>query len=189
LNINTAMAITVYLIALLGFPVGCVLDFLGRKRTLPRVPLYLLRVSALGAWVWMACGAYLLISVDWELRPEPLSKQGPDTANARRALVQRFGVASADTFRNAYYFLEPTFTGSPFEFLRFDYPDKADLVRRLADRNVLTPAPPKECNHTDAPPWWPRSTAGISAAFRISTIQRLCLEEANHRAYILVIGH
>jgi hypothetical protein len=125
----------------------------------------------------------------FDLRPEPLARQGPDTENARGALIQRFGAGPDAAFRNAYYFRLPTFTGRSYEFLRFDYADKTDLLRRLGGSEALMPASPRDCQCcTFAPSWWPRSTTGIASAFRFGVIERVCLEEANHRAYVLVIG-
>src|SRR5258706_8853700 len=72
------------LIALAAFPIGCVLDFLGRgKRVLPRVPFWLLRATALGGWVFIASVSYVMMSFYFDLRPEPLTRQGPDTENDR----------------------------------------------------------------------------------------------------------
>jgi hypothetical protein len=178
------------LIALVAFPIGCVLDFLGRgKRILPRVPFWLLRATALGGWVFIAFVWYVMMSFYFDLRPEPLTRQGPDTENARSALIRRFGAGPDEAFRNAYYFLDPTFTGRSYEFLRFDYADKTDLLRRLGGSQALMPTSPRDCECQFAPGWWPRSTTGITSAFRFGVIERVCLEEADHRAYILVIGH
>jgi hypothetical protein len=134
------------LIALVAIPIGCVLDFLGRsKRVLPRVPLWLLRVTALVVWVFTALISSAGMLLYLNSLPEPLARQGPDTENARGALIQRFGAGFDAVFRNAYYFCTPTFTGSPTRFLSFDYPDKTDLLRRLGGTKILLPASPSDC--------------------------------------------
>ena len=179
-----------WIAAFLAFPAGCGLDFfLQRKCLISPVLLWLLRGTALCTWSLIVFITAVTLPWDLSLRPEPLSGQGPDTAYARNALRHRFGVDTGEVFHNVYYFLDPTFTGSSYEFLRFDYTNESDLLLRLGGHEPLTAVPPQYCGYSFAPNWWLRPTTVITSAYRLGGSVRLCLEEANHRAYILVIGH
>ena len=137
----------------------------------------------------MAFVGYVTTRFYFDFRPEPLARQGPDTESARGALMQRFGAGPDQAFRNGYYLRDPTFTGRWYEFLGSDYADRASVLKRLDGSQALVPTSPRECESQFAPGWWPRYRAGITTAFRSGAMERVCLEEAGHRAYILVIGH
>jgi hypothetical protein len=181
---------TAFLLGLISFPIGCLFDFLGRrKQVLWPIPVYVLRVTALFGWCYFVFLFWVMASFAHDLRPEPLANQGPDTASARRALSKWFGAPPIDGFRNVYYFRDPVFTGRSYEFLRFDYTNKATVLSRLTGTEPMIPASPRDCSLSFAPAWWPRTPTNITAAFRFRETERLCLVEADHRGYILVIGH
>jgi hypothetical protein len=182
--------VTVFFLGLISFPIGCLLDFLGRRKQVLRpIPFYLLRVTALVGWCYFVFLFWVMVSFARDLRPEPLAEQGPDTAKARRALSGWFPAPPIDGFHNIYYFRDPVFTGRSYEFLRFDYTDKSTVVVRLARTEPLIPASPRDCVLSFAPDWWPRTATRITASFRLAASERLCLDEVDHRGYILVIGH
>jgi hypothetical protein len=83
-----------------------------------------------GAFVcsWIPAAIYMWI----QFSPEPIWKHGPDTENARKALVSLFGDKQSGALYQAYFFSEPTFVGSSEEYLRFDFPNEAELVKRFA---------------------------------------------------------
>ena len=126
-----------------------------------------------------------------DLRPEPPSKQGPDTVNARREVDAMFGVEQGHQFRQAYFFSDPTFVGSPYELLRFDFPSEPQLLKILSERNALESGSQEACGGpagNDWPKWWLPQGTGISRVHKWRGLL-VCLDGAHQRAYILPPGH
>ena len=139
-----------------------------------------------GALVFVMIGAFW-----YGQRPEPLSKQGPDTVNARREVDAMFGVEQGRQFRQAYFFSDPTFVGSPYELLRFDFPSEPQLLKILAERNALESGSQEACGGpagNDWPKWWLPQGTEISLVHRWRGLL-VCLDGAHQRAYILRPGH
>jgi hypothetical protein len=178
----------------LGFPTALTVDIvLGRRGNypLPALIAWPLRVGGLLAFSGSALVFVVMGVLFYDLRPEPLSKQGPDTVNARRAVEEMFGEEQGSQFRQAYFSSDPTFVGSPYELLRFDFPNEPELLKVLSDRNALTPGSQEGCRGpvgNDWPKWWLPQGTDISRVHRWRGLI-VCLDSAHQRAYILRPGH
>jgi hypothetical protein len=174
-----------FVIWLVGFPLACTMDLPAQGRS--RVHGFFIgfiRVAAFLAWL----PSVFLVLIFLPQIPAPGWLQGPDTSYAREHLPANIGDQQRKSLRNAYYFRDPTFVGMSDEFLRFDFSDSTDILNLLTSADQAPKAAAEGCKppRPNRPDWWipPPSTANYLLGGR-----RLCIDEAQHRAFLFFEGH
>jgi len=183
---NSTISPDLFMLWLFGFPPACLLDFALRKRV-PAPKSVADRVRVISFIVWSP--SILLIPMTLDEMPN-IWLQGPDTSYSRGKLTPMIGEEGMKSIRDVYYFVDPTFGGASFAYLRFDFNDGVDVPGLLAHHGTASQIDKRGCQgpYMAHPEWWVRPAPENSIGYTLPSA-RLCIDRDLHRAFLYWAGH